>query len=440
MQPYFSIVVPTLNRGDTLKYTIDTIIDQDYESFELIVSDNCSSDETESIVRAAQKKRANIRYIKPSRTLSMSQHWEFAIKHVLGKYVAFVGDDDGLMPGGLIVSERLLKENGEPDALGSLNTEYHWPSSPIPFHSNIARIPLGKRVLRLDTGESLQKLVQFEIDYHKLPNLYRGWISKNTIDKLSLKTNGIFKSCVPDIYMSIACLGVIGSYYFTEQPLFIEGVSGNSNGAKISQSISAEKAFFSDDSIPFHPLIGYCNTIAFIIGECFFQCRDLGLINQNLEINPINIVKASLNELSYIPLERYQQRIDVISQYAKKHNLTEQYDSLVAAKPYIEQGASPFPDDIWFEEKMGFEVLAADCKILNCKSVYDFFSLFKIQSSSAYIILNLLRMLAEKNSEIHKNHQALNQVAWMENSLSWKLTAPLRELCSFFQARIKNNS
>jgi hypothetical protein len=353
---------------------------------------------------------------------------------VAGKYVAFVGDDDGLMPDGLVFSEKLLKETGEPAALSSINAEYHWPSSPIPFHSNIARIPLGKPTIKLDTGESLQKLVKFEIDYHKLPNLYRGWISKNTLDKLSLKTNGVFKSCVPDIYFSIASLGVIDSYYFTEQPIFIEGVSGNSNGAKISQSVSVEKEFFLDDSIPFHPQIGYCNTIAFVIAECFFQCRDLGLIEQNLEIDRINLVKASLNELSYIPFARYQQRIDVISQYAKKHSLTDQYDSLVAAKPYIEQGASPFPDDIWFEKKMGCEVLATNCKIVCCKSVYDFSNLFKTKLSDDYLILNILQIIADKDFENHENqqalNQALNQVAWMEKSLSWRLTQPLRDVVS----------
>jgi glycosyltransferase involved in cell wall biosynthesis len=433
MQPYFSIVVPTLNRCDTLKYTIDTIIDQDYESFELIVSDNCSSDQTESIVRAAQKKCVNIKYIKPSRTLSMSQHWEFAIKYVLGKYVAFVGDDDALIPDGLVVSEKLLKETGEPAALSSINAEYHWPSSPIPFHSNIARIPLGKRTIKLDTGESLQKLVKFEIDYHKLPNLYRGWISKNTLDKLSLKTNGVFKSCVPDIYFSIASLGVIDSYYFTEQPIFIEGVSGNSNGAKIAQSVSAEKEFFSDDSIPFHPQIGYCNTIAFIIAECLFQCQDFGLIQQKYGIESLKLIQSALRELQYIPAETYRQRIKIILDYAIKHNLYSECKILVDNKPHIEQTTSPFPNDVWFEEKMGCKLLAAKCNDLGCQSIYDFYNLFKNRSSNGFVISDLLSTIAHQNNQINLNKGVIERSKWMEDSLSWRLTSPLRSFLSWLK-------
>jgi len=184
MQPYFSIVVPTLNRCDTLKYTIDTIIDQDYESFELIVSDNCSTDKTELIVKAFQQRCPNIKYIKPPRTLSMSRHWEFALSHAQGEYVAFVGDDDGMVPNAFSKAHSILQQFNQPDALASLNCEYHWPSSPLPRHSNIARYPLSNKSYICDSRDYLKKICNFDIHYRNLPLIYNGLVKKDVISKV----------------------------------------------------------------------------------------------------------------------------------------------------------------------------------------------------------------------------------------------------------------
>src|SRR5690349_14295603 len=95
----YTVVIPTRERADTLYHTLRTCVDQDYENLSILVSDNCSADNTADVVHSFRDKR--IQYIKTPARLSMSANWDFALDHVTEGYVNFIGDDDGLIPGSL---------------------------------------------------------------------------------------------------------------------------------------------------------------------------------------------------------------------------------------------------------------------------------------------------------------------------------------------------
>ena len=44
--PFFSVVIPTFNRSDLFPYALRSILDQTFGDFEIIISDNCSQDNT----------------------------------------------------------------------------------------------------------------------------------------------------------------------------------------------------------------------------------------------------------------------------------------------------------------------------------------------------------------------------------------------------------
>lgn len=44
LNPKLNIIIPTINRADTLYWTLKTVLEQTYDNFEVIVSDNCSVD------------------------------------------------------------------------------------------------------------------------------------------------------------------------------------------------------------------------------------------------------------------------------------------------------------------------------------------------------------------------------------------------------------
>ena len=102
----FTVIIPTRERPDTLKWALKTCTTQDYDNFEVIVSDNFSQDETRRVVEDAKDPR--VRYLNTGKRISMTANFEFGLSHATGDYVCFIGDDDGLLPNALAELAQLL--------------------------------------------------------------------------------------------------------------------------------------------------------------------------------------------------------------------------------------------------------------------------------------------------------------------------------------------
>jgi len=91
--PLVTIGIPTYNRADSyLKQAIQSAIAQTYSNIEIIVSDNCSTDHTEALVRSFNDSR--IRYFKQSRNIGMVNNANFCLEEAKGAYfIQFHSDD-----------------------------------------------------------------------------------------------------------------------------------------------------------------------------------------------------------------------------------------------------------------------------------------------------------------------------------------------------------
>lgn len=90
---FFSIVIPTRNRPHLLKSAIDSVLNQDFTDFELIISDNSnekSSAEVRKLMSGYDDKRIN--YVRPPSELPMCDHWEWALNLTSGEYVSVLYD------------------------------------------------------------------------------------------------------------------------------------------------------------------------------------------------------------------------------------------------------------------------------------------------------------------------------------------------------------
>ena len=94
--PRFSIVIPTYNREDLVGYAIQSVLNQTFADFEIIVCDNCSTDDTAKVVR--QYTDARVKYVRTPRHMVIADNWEFARSHASGDLISMLGDDDALLP------------------------------------------------------------------------------------------------------------------------------------------------------------------------------------------------------------------------------------------------------------------------------------------------------------------------------------------------------
>ena len=94
--PKVSVIVPTHNRADLLPRAIDSVLAQTYGSYEILIVDDCSSDDTQDVIAGFSDPR--IRSFRHDRNRGQSAAVNTGIAHARGGYVGFLDDDDEWLP------------------------------------------------------------------------------------------------------------------------------------------------------------------------------------------------------------------------------------------------------------------------------------------------------------------------------------------------------
>lgn len=108
-KPLVSVIVTTFNRCEMLANTIQSILEQTFFDFELIVIDNMSEDGTREYIGSIQDER--IRYIRNQNYGVIAKNRNYGIREAKGSYIAFCDDDDLWMPNKLDIQVTLLQNN-----------------------------------------------------------------------------------------------------------------------------------------------------------------------------------------------------------------------------------------------------------------------------------------------------------------------------------------
>ena len=118
MNDLVSIIMPSYNTARFIKETIDSVLAQTYQNWELIIVDDCSTDNTDEIVSAYNDER--IRYLKNEKNSGAAVSRNYALREAKGKWIAFLDSDDLWSP------DKLEKQIGfmESKGYGFSYTEY----------------------------------------------------------------------------------------------------------------------------------------------------------------------------------------------------------------------------------------------------------------------------------------------------------------------------
>lgn len=91
-QPLVSVVIPTFNRGKCIADTIKSVANQTYSNFEIIVIDDCSTDNTKEIINSLCYQ--NVRYFCLEHNSGAQVARNKGIKEAKGEWIAFLDSDD----------------------------------------------------------------------------------------------------------------------------------------------------------------------------------------------------------------------------------------------------------------------------------------------------------------------------------------------------------
>jgi glycosyltransferase involved in cell wall biosynthesis len=115
MNPLISICVPAYNNEAYIVDTIDSVLSQVYTNFELIIVDDCSTDDTWEILQQIKDPRISI--YRNEKNLGMHGNWSKALSFAKGDYIKLLCGDDLIYPDCLEKQVKVLEDPANADVV-----------------------------------------------------------------------------------------------------------------------------------------------------------------------------------------------------------------------------------------------------------------------------------------------------------------------------------
>jgi len=111
--PKVSIGLPVYNGEQYIREAIDSVMAQTYTDFELVISDNASTDETEAICQEYTNKDSRIKYIRQPVNIGIVNNFNYLLNHAHSAYFTWLAHDDYLDSSFLEVIVRYLDKHND---------------------------------------------------------------------------------------------------------------------------------------------------------------------------------------------------------------------------------------------------------------------------------------------------------------------------------------
>ena len=113
--PFFSVIITTFNRANILPIAIDSVLEQTEQDFEIIISDDGSTDNTFQIAKDYAEKEPDIITFHYHCNKGPGYSKNIGLFLAKGEYITFLDSDDKYLPEHLFTRKKLLIENPDID-------------------------------------------------------------------------------------------------------------------------------------------------------------------------------------------------------------------------------------------------------------------------------------------------------------------------------------
>ncbi|MEH2411302.1 glycosyltransferase family 2 protein [Nostoc sp.] len=209
-QPLVSVIIPTYNRPEYLKQAIASAIKQTYQNIEIIISDNCSSENPQALVASFGDSR--IKFWRHQQNVGMLANQQHGFKMARGKYVASLHDDDIWNEDFLVKLVPLLEANSE--LIIAFCDQYIIDANGIINDAGTEENTRGYKRDKLTPGVH-QPFYKIGLVDKSIPTAASCVIRNNFIDWDSIpsEVGGMW-----DLYLTyLCCISGYGAYYYPQR-------------------------------------------------------------------------------------------------------------------------------------------------------------------------------------------------------------------------------
>lgn len=245
-KPRFSIVIPTRSRANLLGYAIRSALAQTHDDFEVLVSDNFSTDATAEVIDSFDDAR--LRSVRTDKPLLMHDSWAFALSRAEGEIITYLCDDDALIPRALELIEHQMQRHEADVAYWrscshkSLDWFDHEQRGMFSFGA-----PFTDRCFEVDTHQLLDDAFDLRITGRGfIPLMLNTAVRREVLERAEKVGTNLFRPSCPD-YSSMLALAIHAKHMvMIDAPLLVAGATPQSIGAASLNREEAAKAFIDE--------------------------------------------------------------------------------------------------------------------------------------------------------------------------------------------------
>lgn len=206
-KPKVSIGMPVYNGEKYIREALDSLLAQTFTDFELIISDNCSTDNTQEICREYATKDSRIRYARQSRNIRAISNFEFVLQESSSDFFMWAASDDIWAEDWLDSLYHLIIQTGAGAAFGQV----------LPINDKTELIThIATKMTYKFTGNRIFRRLKFYLEYEGAgkANLFYALFNKKNLEKLDLKAYQYDYSVIYDLLFDLEVESVKGVFFF----------------------------------------------------------------------------------------------------------------------------------------------------------------------------------------------------------------------------------
>lgn len=229
----FSVLIPSKNGEKDIHNCINSVLDQKFNSFEIIVGDNNNNEEFKKIISKFNKHQ-NIKIITHKIDMNVTDSWQSCLDASTGDYIIMLGDDDCLLPNALENIYSVIKDNNYPECLSFNGIAFYSKGSLSYVKSNAyselyfdyKKNEIAEGILsRNDRLNIVKRMFDFE---NRLPlNMQPHIVSRKAVKRLK---KNLYQPPFPDHYALNSLLLTAETWIVSYKKVLAVGITSNSFG------------------------------------------------------------------------------------------------------------------------------------------------------------------------------------------------------------------